>query len=58
MVSFHPLGLELVEEMAAKLLIGRAPFEHMVEDHEDRMAHGNQGDAGSDRAVHAASGAE
>ena len=43
MVSFHTLGLELVEEIAAELLIGRAPFEHRVEDHEDRMAHGNQG---------------
>src|SRR5215831_1971263 len=43
MVSFYPLRLELVEEIAAQLLIGRAPLEHMVEDHQDRMAHGNQG---------------
>src|SRR5438094_4702172 len=35
-------GLETVEEVSAQVLVGRAIFEHMVENHQHRVPHRDQ----------------
>ena len=42
-IAGEALGLQAVKEVAAEVGIGRAPFEHMVEDDQQRMPDRHQG---------------
>src|SRR5439155_1949931 len=41
-VTSQAFGLETVEEVSAQVLVGRTFFEHMVEDHQNRVADRDQ----------------
>jgi len=40
-VAGQTLGLEAIEKVSTQIGVSRSCFEHMIEDHQDRMAHGN-----------------
>ena len=42
-VSGETLGFEPVEEVSAEVSVGRAAFQHMVEDDQQRVAHRDEG---------------